>query len=244
MSTAKERVLALMKDREWYPGHVIASPEVGGSEGLRRLRELRADGYDIERRRTPNGTTNDYRLIDRAASPTWRELGEGEKPVGEPAIPIPAGTIGQAMAITAWAKHCLTGKQHRLLWCVDLKRDVGPDAESPNNPTDPSEYPTTQWGELLNRFRYALDNQPWNGFRAHIALLVRYTDQHTGQQMALAFSLPYSANLVRMAKAPPPVGVWRIMPCPSPLVSNRGIHTLDFAGDNKPASFWFDGIPF
>ncbi|MDI3257681.1 MAG: hypothetical protein QJR01_08180 [Kyrpidia sp.] len=45
---------------EWIDAHIIASPSVGGSEGLRRLREIRASlppGYRIEMRRKsgPNG---------------------------------------------------------------------------------------------------------------------------------------------------------------------------------------------
>lgn len=46
----------------WVPGSALT--EVGGSEGLRRLRELRAMGWPIERRpaRGPGRTGWEYRL--------------------------------------------------------------------------------------------------------------------------------------------------------------------------------------
>ena len=46
----KARVLALLKAHQgrWIKGSAICHPDIGGSEGLRRLRELRADGWPIE----------------------------------------------------------------------------------------------------------------------------------------------------------------------------------------------------
>lgn len=50
---------------EWVPGFELASPEVGGSEGLRRLRELRADhGYVIKKRKMQGSTAYEYRLVE------------------------------------------------------------------------------------------------------------------------------------------------------------------------------------
>lgn len=48
----------------WVDGHVLCRPQVGGSEGLRRLRELRADGIEIEQRNHPirGRATRQYRL--------------------------------------------------------------------------------------------------------------------------------------------------------------------------------------
>lgn len=58
---------------EWIDAHWIASPNVGGSEGLRRLRELRASlppGYRIEMRRKPSEAgplhERQYRLVRQA----------------------------------------------------------------------------------------------------------------------------------------------------------------------------------
>jgi hypothetical protein len=63
--TRKFHVLRALRRRhgEWLPGHVFTQPEVGGSEGLRRLRELRADGWPIERRPSPKSASSwEYRL--------------------------------------------------------------------------------------------------------------------------------------------------------------------------------------
>jgi len=38
----------------WVDGSELATAEVGGSEGLKRLRELRAEGWPIEERRHPD----------------------------------------------------------------------------------------------------------------------------------------------------------------------------------------------
>lgn len=55
---------------EWVDAHVLTHPAVGGSEGLRRLRELRAEcgpHYRIEKRRKKIGDglthTWQYRLV-------------------------------------------------------------------------------------------------------------------------------------------------------------------------------------
>lgn len=48
----------------WVDGWVLCHPAIGGSEGLRRLRELRAAGQPIEMRPHPvhGRTTRQYRL--------------------------------------------------------------------------------------------------------------------------------------------------------------------------------------
>ena len=68
--TRKEKVLICLADEAerglrggWTAGHVLCSPNVGGSEGLRRLRELRDDGWEIEMRKVPKLQTRDYRLV-------------------------------------------------------------------------------------------------------------------------------------------------------------------------------------
>jgi len=56
-------VLHVLEDGEWHDGHELTHPAVGGSEGLRRLRELREKGYMIEMRKKAKGlTTRQYRL--------------------------------------------------------------------------------------------------------------------------------------------------------------------------------------
>ena len=65
--TRKELVLQLLLQHkgEWVDGTRIASAEVGGSEGLKRLRELRQDGHDIRMRKHPDARRDiyQYRLV-------------------------------------------------------------------------------------------------------------------------------------------------------------------------------------
>lgn len=78
--TARERVLALLCSNVgvWVPAHVITNPEIGGSEGLRRLRELRDRGYRIQQRKHDNGTERDYLL--ESATPDAVQAPEPPKP--------------------------------------------------------------------------------------------------------------------------------------------------------------------
>lgn len=87
-ASRREAVLSVLQaaDGEWVNGTVLASAEVGGSEGLKRLRELRADGWPIEMRRhpDPDRTVRQYRLAGPwrdpsmpAPLPGQRELWEG-----------------------------------------------------------------------------------------------------------------------------------------------------------------------
>lgn len=62
MQTRKQAVLAALRPRRWTPGHALTTPEVGGSEGLRRVRELRADGFDIKSRQIEGSSAFEYRL--------------------------------------------------------------------------------------------------------------------------------------------------------------------------------------
>lgn len=66
MKTRRELVLELLQSQagEWIDAHMICHPGVGGSEGLRRLRELRAEGHLIEMRKKPGGSaTRQYRML-------------------------------------------------------------------------------------------------------------------------------------------------------------------------------------
>lgn len=64
-STRKDRVLKTLEDAspEWVDGHVLCHPKIGGSEGLRRVRELRAAGHNIEMRTLADRTTRQYRIV-------------------------------------------------------------------------------------------------------------------------------------------------------------------------------------
>jgi len=65
--TRKEQVFARLEaaNGDWVDGPDLANAEVGGSEGLKRLREIRLDGYPIEMRKHPNPERDiwQYRLV-------------------------------------------------------------------------------------------------------------------------------------------------------------------------------------
>lgn len=69
----KEQVLERLRRAggEWVDGSELATAEVGGSEGLRRLRELRAEGVAIEQRAHPDKgrDVSQYRLAAAALLP-------------------------------------------------------------------------------------------------------------------------------------------------------------------------------
>lgn len=71
----KEQVLERLRRAggAWVDGSELATPEVGGSEGLRRLRELRAEGHAILDRQHPDPERDirQYRLVvgDQPAPP-------------------------------------------------------------------------------------------------------------------------------------------------------------------------------
>ena len=54
--TRKEQVLKRLMENanEWVDGDSLANEKVGGSEGHRRLRELRSEGHEILERRHPD----------------------------------------------------------------------------------------------------------------------------------------------------------------------------------------------
>jgi len=64
LDTARGRVLHLLDDLQWHRSQAITDPAVGGSEGLRRVRELRAAGHVIEKRRVSAGVY-EYQLARR-----------------------------------------------------------------------------------------------------------------------------------------------------------------------------------
>ena len=168
----------------------------------------------------------------------------GKGPMNPPTDPLKPRSFGQARAIAAWALHTLGDWPVRLVWCVDLRRDVGPEADYPKDPTNPYEV-ETQWGSYLQRFRDALDRQPHGPANTPIGLVTRHNLPDTGEGVEVSFRLPYGANLACIAGGAPPVGVWRIGWIPprqkDPL---HGHESLEFEGDRLPDSFWYNGIPF
>lgn len=65
LGTRRSKVLAALRRRidEWVDGTYLETPEVGGSQGTRRARELRSAGFPIELRPHPySATAWQYRL--------------------------------------------------------------------------------------------------------------------------------------------------------------------------------------
>lgn len=71
--TRKEQVLYWLRRNanQWVDGPDIANERIGGSEGLRRLRELGQEGNRIQQRRHPDAARDiwQYRLVVEAAPP-------------------------------------------------------------------------------------------------------------------------------------------------------------------------------
>lgn len=65
--TRREQVLARLQEAkgDWVDGTDLATAEVGGTEGLKRLRELRLEGHDIRMQRHPDPSRDifQYRLV-------------------------------------------------------------------------------------------------------------------------------------------------------------------------------------
>lgn len=63
MVSKKDKVYSYLRRRRKYvPGPELTSEEVGGPEGLRRVRELRAEGMNISTRRNPHTGLWEYKL--------------------------------------------------------------------------------------------------------------------------------------------------------------------------------------
>jgi len=70
--TRKEQVLARLASANggWVDGSELATEEVGGSEGLKRLRELRSEGHEIKMRQHPDADRDiwQYRLVPQGGN--------------------------------------------------------------------------------------------------------------------------------------------------------------------------------
>jgi hypothetical protein len=57
--TGKDIVFKMLKSRRWISGEALEAE--AGAGALRRVREFRAEGYDIRKRRTSSGSY-EYRM--------------------------------------------------------------------------------------------------------------------------------------------------------------------------------------
>lgn len=87
--TREEQVLYVLKTNagRWVDGTLLANEKVGGSEGLKRLRELKQHGHLIQKRKhpDPHRSIYQYRLVEQTAvvgpPVSWVPK---EAPVGHP----------------------------------------------------------------------------------------------------------------------------------------------------------------
>ena len=82
----------LLSVGEWVDGPALANERVGGPEGHRRIRELRADGYQIENRRHPDRTHRyfQYMLVS-------------DQKVGADGVPIETSGVSGPLWRVQWA---------------------------------------------------------------------------------------------------------------------------------------------
>ena len=109
--TRKEQVLTYLEARKgtWVDGPEIATEEVGGSEGLKRLRELRAEGHVIFNRKHPDPGRDvwQYQLVDKPVVPP--PLKPDATPRSAPVDPGPRmifGTHRLCHSCRAMRKNC------------------------------------------------------------------------------------------------------------------------------------------
>jgi biotin operon repressor len=131
-------VLALLEAKApgWVSGPEIASESVGGSEGLRRLRELRDAGYRIDKQRIPGRDSFRYRLVGApgGANPeNVQPVRSGMRPNSQPGRPDRYVDLSKSDALAM--------DQMRTLAQEEAKRKA---LETPYNPR-----PRVQFGQSI-----------------------------------------------------------------------------------------------
>lgn len=65
-TTSKQRVLKVLNSGKWIDRFTIEDDTVGGTSGMRRLRELRSNGLNIVKRAHPEYLNEfQYRLVKK-----------------------------------------------------------------------------------------------------------------------------------------------------------------------------------
>jgi hypothetical protein len=139
--TRKDQVLAVLRERMddpftngWVDGTDLANEQVGGSEGLKRLRELRQEGYLIQERAHPDRSRaiHQYRLVrqstvDGDAVVTTREVPNGGNPVNTAAprggaVSHPPSPNKQTHRGDWQRESALTKEYRRVFWVRNPKQ--------------------------------------------------------------------------------------------------------------------------
>jgi len=219
LNTARERVLSLMGDGEWHKAHEIADPEVGGSEGLRRLRELRAAGHSVEKRKYTEGTW-EYRL--GYASP------EDDLVTGR-------ATLEQAAAFVALTLEILEKQPQKLVWGVDLRKDLG----EPDIKEDPDGYEDGRWTDVLGNLRKALyAQQGGEQSVTPFGLIVVCKGgmvENEPRPLRVTLSTEHMVDMGKWLNTTPPVGKWLVLSSEQEQARTEG---------EIPSMYFIDGVPF
>jgi len=109
--TREEQVLYVLESNvgRWVDGTVLANERIGGSEGLKRLRDLKAKGHLIQKRKHPDPTRAiyQYRLVEQATvegpptawvPPARENHGDSRNGVSPRSDPAPQPVSGQTGA--------------------------------------------------------------------------------------------------------------------------------------------------
>lgn len=74
IDTRRALVSKLLLDGHWHTTAEVNAWDVGGSEGTRRLRELRAAGLELEKRRKKGSDMFEYRVALNVDDPAQLNL--------------------------------------------------------------------------------------------------------------------------------------------------------------------------
>ena len=122
-----DKVLAALRNSEWVSTAELENAEVGGTQGTRRLRELRANGYRIIQRRKQNSTQFEYHLLTDADVAAGAAITENAAEaivtyMKEP-TPYAQPRSGRHIADGSYARrHALGGALPFVAWHGDTSR--------------------------------------------------------------------------------------------------------------------------
>ena len=149
----------------------------------------------------------------------------------------PRATIEQGSALALWAREALSGNPQKLVWHVDLRKDVGePDAVG-----DPDGYNDRRWTETIKRLHNSLQRLEGHPntvttFGFIVVCLVGCEEGETPRPVSVELSVPHLVDAGVMLSRRPPVGRWFIM-----SDQEVGLMTKD---RSTPDTYFIDGIPF
>jgi hypothetical protein len=241
---AQEWIVANPAGYGWLVERAKAHSEAGKKFAIKKLIEqLR---WDTEQGTRPEAGGSDFaipnaltRYIGHAimrAHPETEQYMTTRLPKGEQveAHASTRATIEQAAAMTAWAREALTGLPQKLVWCVNLRKELG-------EPDDGDGYSDGRWEALLERLKAmvaGMKDEP-NSVTPLGLIVVCMVGSRVGgspQPVAVELSIPAKVDAGKLMAKNPPKGEWRVMGEGEFKDATKGIST--------PRSYFTDGIPF